>query len=147
MLLNYVSSPLKSPSPSIYTHTYMTVVRPTHCPSAHLERVEAGWGRPLPYTTMYRSSHSPPSIADSLTHAQKHRNTRPSRSGDSLLFSVLVLLKCAHSFTFMAFSRGFLSKATYNKFVCQKKEKPQYISVGTVRMSIEPSAKHFQSLG
>ncbi|CAL8365855.1 unnamed protein product [Arctogadus glacialis] len=35
-----------------------------------------------------------------------------------------------------------LSKATYNKSICQKKEKQQYISVGTVRMFIEPSAKH-----
>ena len=33
------------------------------------------------------------------------------------------------------------SKATYNKYICQKIEK-QYIAVGTVRMFIEPSAKH-----
>ena len=37
-----------------------------------------------------------------------------------------------------------LSKATYNKYVCQKK---QYIAVGTVRMFIEPRVKHLQSLG
>ena len=35
-----------------------------------------------------------------------------------------------------------LSKASYNKYICQKKEKLQYISVGTERMFIEPSAKH-----
>uniref|UniRef100_A0A8C5C5S8 Forkhead box N4 n=1 Tax=Gadus morhua TaxID=8049 RepID=A0A8C5C5S8_GADMO len=31
-------------------------------------------------------------------------------------------------------------KATYNKYICQKKEKQQYIFVGTGRMFIEPSA-------
>ena len=35
-----------------------------------------------------------------------------------------------------------LSKATYNQYICQKKGKQQYISVGTVRMFIEQSAKH-----
>ena len=35
-----------------------------------------------------------------------------------------------------------LSKATSNKCICQKKEKQQYIVVGTVRKFIEPSAKH-----
>ena len=34
-----------------------------------------------------------------------------------------------------------LSKATYNKYICNKKVK-QYITVGTVRMFTEPSAKH-----
>ena len=33
------------------------------------------------------------------------------------------------------------------KSICQKKEKQQYISVSTVRMFLEPSAKHQQSLG
>ena len=33
-----------------------------------------------------------------------------------------------------------LSKATYNQYICQKKGKQQYISVGTVRMFIEQSA-------
>ena len=40
--------------------------------------------------------------------------------------------------------KKFLSKATYNKYICQKKDKHnniQYISVGTVRMLIEPSVK------
>ena len=40
----------------------------------------------------------------------------------------------------------FLSKATHNKYICQKKVK-QYISVGTVRMFIEPSAKHLHLKG
>ena len=40
-----------------------------------------------------------------------------------------------------------LSKATYNKYICQKKQKLQYIAVGTVRMFIEPIAEHYQSLG
>ena len=40
-----------------------------------------------------------------------------------------------------------LSKATYDKYIFQKKEKQQYIAVGTVRLFIEPSAKHKQSLG
>ena len=35
-----------------------------------------------------------------------------------------------------------LSKATYYKYICQKKEKQQYIAVSTVRMFIEPSAEH-----
>ena len=34
-----------------------------------------------------------------------------------------------------------LSKATYNKHICQKKEK-QYAAVGTVRRFIEPCAEH-----
>ena len=34
------------------------------------------------------------------------------------------------------------SKAIYSKYFCQKKEKQQYIAVSTVRMFIEPSAKH-----
>ena len=34
-----------------------------------------------------------------------------------------------------------LSKVTYNKYICQKKEK-QYIAVGTLRMFIETSVKH-----
>ena len=33
--------------------------------------------------------------------------------------------------------RPLLSKATYNKYTCQKKEKQQYISVDTVRLFIE----------
>ena len=39
-----------------------------------------------------------------------------------------------------------LVKATYNKYICQKKEK-QYIAFGTVKIFIEPSAKHLQLLG
>ena len=35
-----------------------------------------------------------------------------------------------------------LPKATNNKYICRKKGKPHYISVGTLRMLIEPSAKH-----
>ena len=39
---------------------------------------------------------------------------------------------------------GVLSKATLVqwKLISQKKEKQQYIAVGTVRISIAPSAKH-----
>ena len=38
-----------------------------------------------------------------------------------------------------------LSKVTYSKYICEKKEKQQYISVGTVRMFIELlSAKPLQ---
>ena len=33
------------------------------------------------------------------------------------------------------------TKATYNKSICQKKEEEYYVSVVTVRMFIEPSAK------
>ena len=43
-----------------------------------------------------------------------------------------------------------LSKATYNLHlqVCLSEEgQTIYIAVGTVRMFIEPSAKHWQSLG
>jgi hypothetical protein len=35
---------------------------------------------------------------------------------------------------------------TNNKYICQKEEK-QSIAVGTVRMFIDPSAKHQQLLG
>ena len=34
-----------------------------------------------------------------------------------------------------------LFKTTYDKYISQKKEKQQYISVGTVRMFIGPSAR------
>jgi hypothetical protein len=55
----------------------------------------------------------------------------------------LTFRRVLHStFTFRAFSRRFLPKVTYNKYICQKTEKQQNISVGTVRMFIEPSAKH-----
>ena len=43
------------------------------------------------------------------------------------------------TFTFRSFSRRFLNKATY---ICQRKEKQQYINFGTVRMFIEPRAGH-----
>jgi hypothetical protein len=41
-----------------------------------------------------------------------------------------------------------LSKATYNNYISKKKErkKQQYITVGSVRMFREPSAKHLQLL-
>jgi hypothetical protein len=42
-----------------------------------------------------------------------------------------------------AFSRH-TNVLIYNKYICQKKEKQQYISVGTVRMFIEPGARHFE---
>ena len=35
-----------------------------------------------------------------------------------------------------------LSQVTWDGYVCQKKEKQQYISVGTVRMFPEPRANH-----
>ena len=38
-----------------------------------------------------------------------------------------------------------LSKVTYNKYICQKKEEEQFIAVGTVRMFIEPSANNCQA--
>ena len=44
-------------------------------------------------------------------------------------------------FTSWAFSSR-LSTATYNKYICQEKEKQPCISVGIVRMFIEPRAKH-----
>ena len=44
-------------------------------------------------------------------------------------------------FTFRAFSRCFYPKRLAKKYICQKKEN-RYISVGTVRMFIEPSAKN-----
>ena len=37
--------------------------------------------------------------------------------------------------------KRLLSTVSYNKYICQKKEK-QYISVSTVRVFVEPSAKH-----
>ena len=60
--------------------------------------------------------------------------------------NVLYLLSFKYqSFTF---SRLFyLSRATYNKYICKKKEKHQSIAVGTVRKFIETSAKHIQLLG
>ena len=38
-----------------------------------------------------------------------------------------------------------LSKETYNKYICQKKEKQQYIAVGKVNVFVEPSAKHLHN--
>ena len=38
--------------------------------------------------------------------------------------------------------KTFLSKVTYNKCICHKKEKQQYVAVGRVRMFIEPSVEH-----
>ena len=35
---------------------------------------------------------------------------------------------------------------TDNQYICQKKEKQQYIAVGTAKMFIEPSAKHYQKV-
>ena len=40
---------------------------------------------------------------------------------------------------------GHLADATYNKYICQKKEK-QYIAVCTVKICIETRAKQLQSL-
>ena len=49
---------------------------------------------------------------------------------------LLFLFAVFSSSTFGAFSRHFyLSKATYNKYICQKKEK-KHIAVGTLRMFI-----------
>ena len=49
--------------------------------------------------------------------------------------------------TFRAFSRRFYPEQLTISTFCQKKEKQQTIAVGAVRMFIEPSAKHKQSLG
>ena len=45
------------------------------------------------------------------------------------------------AFKVFIFHLGHLSKATYKKYICQKKEK-QYNAFSTVRMFKEPSAKH-----
>jgi hypothetical protein len=37
-----------------------------------------------------------------------------------------------------------LSKATYSKYICQKKEKQQYLAIGTVRMFREISGQQLQ---
>ena len=50
-----------------------------------------------------------------------------------ILIGITFTIKCS------AFIRCLLSKVTYNKYICQKKEK-QYILVGIVMMFIEPSA-------
>ena len=39
------------------------------------------------------------------------------------------------TFTFREFSRSFYLKR-YDKYICQKKEKQQYVAVGTLRMFI-----------
>ena len=41
------------------------------------------------------------------------------------------------TFTFRVFSRHFYPKGLKKKLICQKKEKQQYIAVGTVRMFME----------
>ena len=46
------------------------------------------------------------------------------------------------TFTFRASGQTPLYKATHNENICQKKENQQYVSVGAVRMFMEPSAKH-----
>ena len=38
-----------------------------------------------------------------------------------------------------------LAKAIYNKYICQKEKK--YITISTVKLFIETSAKHLQLLG
>ena len=38
--------------------------------------------------------------------------------------------------------QAFLSKATYNKYLVRRREKQQYIAVGTVIMFREQRAKH-----
>ena len=43
---------------------------------------------------------------------------------------------------FEGIQQMLLSKDTYNKYICQREEKQHYFAVGTVRMFIEPSAKH-----
>ena len=48
----------------------------------------------------------------------------------------------AFTFTFRAFSRRFYPERLTISYIYLKKEKQQYISVGTVRMFIEPRAKH-----
>ena len=54
-----------------------------------------------------------------------------------------VKVQCAHlSFYIQGIYQTLLSKATYDKLICKKKEKQQYIAVSTVRMFIEPSVKH-----
>ena len=50
--------------------------------------------------------------------------------------------RCTFTFTLRAFSRSFDPKQLTNKYICQKKEKEQYIAVGTVRIFIEPGAKN-----
>ena len=59
-------------------------------------------------------------------------------------------IKCVipslYSFMFRASTRR-LPKATYNKYICRKKEKQQYIAVSTVRMFMETNCnKHLQLL-
>ena len=92
---------------------------------------------------------------------QEHTNntTTQQHTTDWLSFVLLLLLLSIEqfsgvekwqkylvqpTFTFYIYCvyQTLLYKATYNKDICQKKEKQQYITVGTVRMFIEPSAKH-----
>ena len=50
----------------------------------------------------------------------QHRSHKAQPIGGSLC---PFLPSCVLTFTFRALSRRFLSKATYNKYICQKKEK------------------------
>ena len=60
---------------------------------------------------------------------------------------VVMKIKPGKSYTHLYFGRLADSfNQSDNKYIFQKKEK-QYIAVGTVRMFIEPSAKHYQLLG
>ena len=58
------------------------------------------------------------------------------------LFPNWICRKTTHPYIdIQGIQQRLLSEATYNKYICQKKVK-QYIAVSTVRMIIEPSAKH-----
>ena len=68
---------------------------------------------------------------------------------ETLKVSTTLLTRCVIikiTFT-LTFSRHFYPKQLNNNYIYQKKVKRQYIAVGTVRLFIEPSAKHEQSLG
>ena len=71
-----------------------------------------------------------------------------SEANTGLIKTLSIVLQC--NFKWNGRGRGefiiiiiimLLSEVTYNKYICQKKEK-QYIAVDTVRMFIEPSPKH-----
>ena len=59
-----------------------------------------------------------------------------------LLKHTYVDLTCTSYIYIKGIQQALISKATYNKYICLKKGKQQYLAVGTVRLFIEPSAKH-----
>ena len=80
--------------------------------------------------------------SNTTTATETHPTPQLNCYSLSLSYRFLSLSLC----TLRAFSRRSLPKRLTFTYICQKKEKRQYIAVGTVRMFIETSTEHLQAL-